>query len=118
MTDNNYQNALRDLVTNTIVPAIASLRDEMNRWLVSRNGNGDEYIDFDVQALPELQKDIEKLISAVTNAPFLTYDEKREACGYEALGGAFAEAYVTGGLIPLGEATLDLPDEDDTGDMV
>jgi HK97 family phage portal protein len=113
MADNNYQNALRDLVTNTIVPAIASLRDELNRWLVNRNGKGEEYVDFDVQALPELQRDIEKLIASVTNAPFLTFDEKREACGYEALGGAFAEAYVNGGLIPLGESSLDLPNEDE-----
>jgi len=108
MADNNYQNALRDLVTNTIVPAIASLRDELNRFLMPRNGRGDEYIDFDIQALPELQRDIEKLVTAVANAPFLTFDEKREMCGYEALGGPFAEAYVASGLVPLGEVSLNL----------
>ena len=108
MADNNYQNALRDLVTNTIVPAIASLRDELNRFLMPRNGRGEEYIDFDVQALPELQRDIEKLVAAVTNAPFLTFDEKREMCGYEPIGGAFAEAYVASGLVPLSEVSLNL----------
>jgi len=111
MTDNNYQNALRDLVTNTIVPAIASLRDELNRWLVSRNGNNSEYIDFDIQALPELQTDIQKLVSGLVNAHWLTYDEKRIAMGYEAKGGEYDVAYVNSGLIPLGESSLDIPDE-------
>ena len=109
MTDNNYQNALRDLVTNTIVPAIASLRDELNRWL-ARNG---EYIDYDIQALPELQRDIEKLVSGLAVANWLTMDEKREAMGYERKGGEYDMAYVNSGLIPLGESSLTIPDEGD-----
>lgn len=103
---NNYQNALRDLVTNTIVPAISSLRDEMNRWLLGRYGNTGEYIDFDIQALPELQNDISKLVQGLSQANWLTMDEKRIATGYEPKGGAFDEAYVTNGLIPLGEVSL------------
>lgn len=103
---NNYQNALRDLVTNTIVPAIGSLRDEMNRWLIKRNGNDNEYIDFDIQALPELQSDIAKLVQGLTAASWLTMDEKRIACGYEPKGGAFDEAYVNSGLVPLGEISM------------
>jgi HK97 family phage portal protein len=103
---NNYQNALRDLVTNTIVPAISSLRDEMNRWLIGRNGNDQEYIDFDIQALPELQSDIAKLVQGLSQANWLTYDEKRIATGYEPKGGAFDEAYVPGGLVPLGEISM------------
>jgi HK97 family phage portal protein len=103
---NNYQNALRDLVTNTIVPTISSLRDEMNRWLIGRYGNTNEYIDFDIQALPELQNDISKLVQGLSQANWLTMDEKRIATGYEPKGGAFDEAYVTNGLIPLGEVSL------------
>lgn len=103
---NNYQNALRDLVTNTIVPAISSLRDELNRWLGVKNGNENEYIDFDIQALPELQNDIAKLVQGLSQANWLTMDEKRIATGYEPKGGAFDEAYVTNGLIPLGEVSL------------
>jgi HK97 family phage portal protein len=112
MADNNYQNALRDLVSNTIVPAISSLRDELNRWLVSRNGNGsgDEFVDFDIQALPELQRDIEKLVAGLVNANWLTMDEKRIACGYEPKGGEFDVAYVNSGIVPLGETSLDLGD--------
>jgi phage portal protein BeeE len=117
MTDNNYQNALRDLVTNTIVPAIASLRDELNRWLVSKNGNDQYYVDFDIQSLPELQRDIEKLVNSLANAPYLTFDEKREQLGFEALGGNFSKAYINSGLIPLDEVGMDLTIDDESGDM-
>lgn len=113
MADNNYQNALRDLVTNTIVPAIASLRDELNRWLVSRNGGNQFYVDFDIQALSELQRDIEKLVNGLANAPYLTFDEKREQLGFEPLGGNFAKAYVNSGMIALDDVGLDLGNPDD-----
>jgi HK97 family phage portal protein len=107
MADNNYQNALRDLVTNTIVPMCSQLRDELNRWLGPRMGQG-AYIDFDIMALPELQKDIDKLVSGLTNANWLTMDEKRMAMNYDALGGAFEKAYVNGGIVPLDQAGMDL----------
>lgn len=118
MADNNYQNALRDLVTNTIVPAIASLRDELNRWLVKRNGSSVEFIDFDIQALPELQRDIEKLVSGLVGASWLTLDEKREAMGYEPMGGAAAKIYVNSGLVSLDELSLDITDGEDPGDAI
>ena len=108
MADNNYQNALRDLVTNTIVPAIASLRDELNRWLVKRNGGNQFYIDFDIQALSELQRDIEKLVAGLAQANWLTLDEKREAMGYEPIGGNFGKAFINSGMVPVDEASLDL----------
>jgi HK97 family phage portal protein len=107
MADNNYQNALRDLVTNTIVPMCSQLRDELNRWLGPRMGQG-AYIDFDIMALPELQKDIDKLVSGLTNASWLTMDEKRMAMNYDALGGPFEKAYVNSGLVPLDQAGMDL----------
>jgi len=110
MSDNNYQNALRDLVTNTIVPMLGQLRDELNKWLIPNVGAGNEYIDFDVSALPELQKDIEKLVSQLTQAYWLTLDEKRIAMNYEPLGGEFDKAYINSGLVPI-EETLMNPNE-------
>ena len=110
MSDNNYQNALRDLVTNTIVPMLGQLRDELNKWLIPNVGAGNEYIDFDVSALPELQKDIEKLVSQLTQAYWLTLDEKRIAMNYEPLGGEFDKAYINSGLVPI-EETMINPNE-------
>jgi HK97 family phage portal protein len=107
MSDNNYQNALRDLVTNTVVPMLGQLRDELNKWLIPNVGKGLEYIDFDITALPELQKDIEKLVAQLAQAYWLTLDEKRMAMNYEPLGGEFNKAYVNSGLTPIEDLTMD-----------
>jgi HK97 family phage portal protein len=115
MADNNYQNALRDLVTNTIVPMCAQLRDELNRWLVPRMGDKNVFIDFDIMALPELQRDMEKMVNGLRAADWLTYDEKRIAMNYEPKGGAYDTAYVTQGLVPIEEANMTLTPE--TGNL-
>jgi phage portal protein BeeE len=108
MADNNYQNALRDLVTNTIVPMCAQLRDELNRWLVPRMNEPGVFIDFDITALPELQRDLEKMVAGLVNANWLTMDEKRIAMNYEPRGGAYDMSYVAQGLIPLEDAGMDM----------
>ena len=108
MSDNNYQNALRDLVTNTIVPMLGQLRDELNKWLIPNVGRGMEYIDFDITALPELQKDIEKLVAQLAQAYWLTLDEKRMAMNYEPLGGEFDKAYINSGLTPIEDLNGDI----------
>jgi len=114
MADNNYQNALRDLVTNTIVPMCAQLRDELNRWLVPRMGDTSVFIDFDITALPELQRDLEKMVAGLVNASWLTMDEKRIAMNYEPKGGAYDLSYVSQGLIPIEQAGMDLGFSDGT----
>lgn len=109
---NNYDNALRDLVTNTIVPMLTSLRDELNSWLVPRMGNDNLFIDFDISALPEVQKDMDKLIQSLKIADWLTMDEKRIAMDYDPMGGAFDMAYISQGMIPLEQAGMSLgPDQ-------
>jgi HK97 family phage portal protein len=111
MADNNYQNALRDLVTNTIVPMCAQLRDELNKWLVPRMNDRNVFIDFDIMALPELQRDMEKMVNGLRSADWLTYDEKRIAMNYEPRGGAYESAYIAQGLVPIEEATMTLTTE-------
>lgn len=115
MADNNYQNALRDLVTNTIVPMCAQLRDEMNKWLLPRMGDTDMFIDFDIQALPELQRDIEKMVNGLSAADWLTMDEKRVAMNYEPKGGAYATTYIPQGLIPIEQANMDVEPGENVG---
>lgn len=104
---NNYTNAMRDLITNTIVPLCCELRDELNAWLVPRFGEN-VYIDFDISALPELQKDMESMVKQLQSADWLTYDEKRVAMGYEEKQGAYGYSYVNQGLIPLEQTLMDL----------
>jgi HK97 family phage portal protein len=114
MADNNYQNAQRDLITNLIVPLLSTLRDELNRVLAYTENT---YIDFDVTALPELQRDFEKQVMALKSADWLTYDEKRIAIGYDPKGDVFDNAYVNSGLVKLQDLGIDLTVQDDTEDM-
>lgn len=114
---NNYQNAMRDLMTNTVIPTCASLRDELNKWLVPRFGE-DVYIDFDITALPEMQQDMERMSRILRDANWLTYDEKRVAMNYEELGGAYATSYVSNGLIPLEQVMMDLTVTDGENDII
>jgi HK97 family phage portal protein len=109
---NNYTNGMRDLITNTIAPLCAELRDELNAWLVPRFGEN-VYIDFDISALPELQSDMEKMVSQLKQADWLTFDEKRTAMGYEEKGGAYSSSYVSGGMMPLEMSMMDLTVPDD-----
>ena len=109
---NNYQNAMRDLVTNTIVPMCATLRDELNMQLVPRFGE-DAYIDFDITALAEMQQDMERMVRSLRDANWLTMDEKRVAMNYEAKGGAWDMSYVNQGLIPIEYAGMTLDVNDD-----
>jgi HK97 family phage portal protein len=117
MADNNYQNALRDLVTNTIVPMCAQLRDELNRWLVPRMGDKNVFIDFDIMALPELQRDMEKMVNGLKAADWLTFDEKRVAMNYEPKGGSFESAYIAQGMIPIDQAAMDLSTGENLGQL-
>lgn len=113
---NNYNNAMRDLVTNTIMPLCAQLRDDLNKWLVPRFKEN-VYIDFDITALPELQKDMEMLVGQLKAADWLTFDEKRHAMGYEEMGGVYASSYVSQGLIPLEQVSMDLTLPNDSQNM-
>lgn len=104
---NNYQNGMRDLMTNTVIPMCCELRDELNRYLVPRFKE-DVYIDFDVTAIPELQQDMERMSRILRDANWLTMDEKRVAMNYEKRGGAFDYAYVNQGLVTLEQVEMDL----------
>jgi HK97 family phage portal protein len=112
---NNYQNAMRDLVTNTIVPMCANLRDELNHWLLPRYGDN-LFIDFDITALPEMQQDMERMVRSLRDANWLTMDEKRVAMNYDEKGGPWSTSYLNQGLIPIEFAGMNLNVTDDNSD--
>jgi HK97 family phage portal protein len=109
---NNYQNAMRDLITNTIMPMCCSLRDELNKWLVPRFGE-DVFIDFDITALPEMQQDMERMVRSLRDANWLTMDEKRVAMNYSKKEGAWDMSYINQGLVPITQVMMDLSIGDD-----
>lgn len=104
---NNYQNAMRDLITNTIIPVCCTLRDELNNWLVPRFGEN-VYIDFDITSLAEMQQDLERLVRSLRDANWLTLDEKRVAMNYEEKGGPWGTSYLNQGLVPIEYIGMDL----------
>jgi HK97 family phage portal protein len=86
-TYENQREAKRNWVYDNIAPAAYSLRDDLNEKLILQMGldrDGD-FIDCDILSLPELSTDLGKQISALKDASWLTLDEKRTACGYDAL---------------------------------
>jgi HK97 family phage portal protein len=111
---NNYQNALRDMMTNTIIPLCSTLRDELNRWLLPIYGE-DVYIDFDITSIPEMQQDMERMTRVLRDANWLTMDEKRIAMNYEPKYGAYEYSYVNQGLVVLDQVAMDLTYDDTNG---
>lgn len=108
-SDNNYQNAMRDLVTNTVVPMLSSFRDRFNNWLLPRQKQeGKLFIDFDVSALAEMQRDFEKLVNSLRQAYWWTEDEKRIAQGMEPKGGVYDTSLVPTGLTPIEMIGMDV----------
>ena len=58
------------------------------------------------------------MVNQLRMADWLTFDEKREAMNYEAMGGAYAFSYVNQGLLPLEQVNMDLTiPNDQNGDM-
>jgi len=106
----NKEQAQKALITNVAAPIMAALRDELNRDLLPLFHKEGYSLDVSFDHLPEMQADLEKLSATLNNMPFLTYDEKRLAAGYEEKGGPYATAYIPSGVIPIDDAGLDLGD--------
>lgn len=108
--DQTYENAKenkRNWVFDNIAPACYSLRDELNaKLLPAFNLDRESHtVDFDVLALPEMAIDMQKMITALKDADFLTLDEKRIAVGYEALNTPESKAiYIGNGKQTLTQA--------------
>jgi phage portal protein BeeE len=73
--------AKKALYQNAVIPELIKIRDELNRWLVPQYG-ADLYFDFDFTGISEMQEEIEKLVSQLSAAWWVTPNEKREAMSY------------------------------------
>jgi len=86
-TFNNVEQARKDLITNAIMPDACSYRDEENRVLLQAFGlDKTKYtIDIDIDDIPELQDDMEKVTKRVLSAWVMTPNEMREELGMDDL---------------------------------
>ena len=106
-TYNNMKEAKKALYQNAVIPELIKIREELNRWLTPKYGQN-LYIDFDFSVIPELQEEMDKVVQQMSNAWWITPNEKRAAMSYGAdEDSAFMnDYYIPANLIP----TQNLPD--------
>ena len=107
-TYNNQKEAKKALYQNAVIPELIKVRDELNRWLTPLYGDK-LYIDFDFTVIPELQEETEKVVQQMSQAWWLTPNEKRAATGYgiDEENPDLDKYYVPANLIPIaGEELL------------
>jgi HK97 family phage portal protein len=85
-TYNNYREANLAFWRQTALPLVARTAQALTNWLAPRFGSGLR-ISFDRDGVDALGPEREALWARVSQADFLTADEKREAVGYGRLEG-------------------------------
>ena len=107
-TYNNQKSAKAALYQHAVMPELYKIRDELNRWLAPKFGEK-IYIDFDFSVIPELQEDMDKVVAQMTQAWWLTPNEKRAAMSYaEEDNDALNDFYVPANLLPVSNDDVDL----------
>ena len=99
---NNQKEAKKSLYVNAIIPQLIKVREELNRWLTPAYGNN-LYIDFDFTVIPELQEEMDKVVTQMSNSWWLTPNEKRTAMSYgvDEEQTAMDDYYIPANLLPL-----------------
>ena len=99
---NNQKEAKKSLYVNAIIPQLIKVREELNRWLTPAYGNN-LYIDFDFTVIPELQEEMDKVVTQMSNSWWLTPNEKRTAMSYgvDEEQSSMDDYYIPANLLPL-----------------
>ena len=102
-TYSNYQEARRALYTETVLPYMYMLRDELNNWLMPMYGDG-VTLAIDEDHIPVFVEEREKKYLFLGPVDWLTVNEKREMCGFDTIGKEGDVILVGLGKIPLNQA--------------
>lgn len=107
----NTKEAGRAVYTNAVLPALNQFRDAVNKHLSSAIGER-TYIDYDATMLPEMQDDINAMVTSLQGAWWLTGNERRELMVWPKDEN---EPLMDNYLIPMGLVPLTgyMPSEDD-----
>lgn len=110
-TYNNMKEAKKALYQNAVIPELNKIRDELNRWLAPKFGDK-LFIDFDYTVIPELQEETEKVVSQMSQAWWITPNEKREAMNYgrDEDNADLDKYYVPSNLLPVGDELIPIPE--------
>jgi len=112
-TYNNQKEAKKSLYVNAVIPQLVKIREELNRWLTPQYGDK-LYIDFDFTVIPELQEEMEKVVGQMSQAWWITPNEKRAAMSYgmDEENTQLDDYYIPSNLIPVsGDQSLEMPIE-------
>lgn len=80
----NFEQARLSLFDDAVLPLLDHVKDELNHWLAPRFGD-DIHIDYDMDKIEAFAERREKIWQRVSNASFMTINEKRAALGLPAL---------------------------------
>ncbi len=105
-TYSNKQEARKGLYLEVILPLMDMLRDEYQRWLVPRYGEG-LVLDYDRDAIEELKEDRVAQAQYLSTAWWITPNEKRVAMGFDELGPDGDAMMVPIGVLPLDQAVAE-----------
>lgn len=112
-TYSNTREAGRAVYTNAVIPLLASMRDEFNRWL-ALYFDKTIVVDFDLTGIPELQESLETLVGQLATAWWLTPNQKLEAMGWEMSDNPLMDKiWVPASLMPLDVAEENLPGDEE-----
>jgi HK97 family phage portal protein len=108
-TYNNYKEARMALYEDAVIPLLTRHAEALTNWLESMPGFEGYRIGFDEDRIPALAPRRESLWDKISNAEFLSIDEKRDALGYEeykpADNNPASLIFVSAAKIPLDMAT-------------
>jgi HK97 family phage portal protein len=78
----NFEQATLSFWTDTVIPLLCWFLEGFNRWLTPRYGD-DLYLWYDEDAIAALEPRRKEKFSRITQANFMTIDEKRRALGMD-----------------------------------
>lgn len=105
----NKLQARKDLVTNLIIPACCSLRDEMNRALKPAfKAKANQTVDIDYSEIAELQEDLSLMVQGLVNAWWFTPNQRLKMMNEEESEDEnMNKVYIPSTLQPLDNANMD-----------
>ena len=107
---NNMKEAKKAMYQNAVIPELIKIKDELNRWLAPKYGDK-LCIEFDFSVIPELQEETEKVVSQLSQAWWITPNEKRAAMNYgkDEENTQLDDYFIPANLIPTNPSEIDLP---------
>ena len=97
----NFEQAILSLYDSAVLPLVDSYKDDLNMWLSPMFGD-DIFLDFDKDQIEALQPRRQKKWENVSQADFLTINEKRDALGFDKIEDPLAdELWMDMGKAPM-----------------